>query len=128
MFSEELMKQARGARSVQELRTMANECGFEMSAESAEKYYAALHPHGGEVADDELDNVTGGGCSGDDNKPAALYSVGETVMLASCKDSQLICRKYCTVIKREYKSNEWHYTVDFYGLTREYRESELCSC
>lgn len=96
---------------------------------NADMYNAEqLKKKSGELADDELDNVAGGGCGGDDNKPAALYSVGETVMLASCKDSKLICRKYCTVTKREYKSNEWHYIVDFGGLTKEYRESELCSC
>ena len=40
----------------------AKENGIEMTAEEAQKIFAQLHPQTSELSDDELDNVSGGGC------------------------------------------------------------------
>ena len=62
-FSEELIEKAKQAKSVEELLALAKENGMEMTEEQATAYYAQLSPKSGELADDELDNVAGGGCS-----------------------------------------------------------------
>lgn len=39
-----------------------------MTEESAKAYFDLLHPKTGEMSDDELDNVSGGGCRGNDDR------------------------------------------------------------
>jgi hypothetical protein len=61
---EELDK-AKTASSVVELIAIAKESGRELSKEQAQAYFAQLNPKSGELADEELDNVAGGGaCDG----------------------------------------------------------------
>ena len=59
----ELLEKAKQAKNAEELLTLAKENGMEMTEEQAQAYYAQLHPTSGEIADDELENVAGGGCS-----------------------------------------------------------------
>jgi len=61
-FNEEAIAKAKQAKSVEELLTLAKESGVEMTAEQAQEYYTQLNQKSGELADDELDNVAGGGC------------------------------------------------------------------
>lgn len=86
-FTPEMMEKVRGAKSAEELLAMAKEIGMEdFTEESAKAYFALLQPKSGEVADDELANVTGGGC----------YNKGELVvslMTTACKD-EYVC-KHC---------------------------------
>ena len=60
-LNKELLAKAKNAKTPEELIALANENGTEMTEESAEAYYNLLHPQNGEVSDDELDNVAGGG-------------------------------------------------------------------
>ena len=60
-FDEEAIAKAKQAKSVEELLTLAKESGVEMTAEQAQEYYTQLNLKSGELADDELDNVAGGG-------------------------------------------------------------------
>ena len=62
MTYEELMQKAKQAKSAQELIVLAKENGIEMTEKEAVAYFAQLNKSG-ELADDELDNVSGGGCS-----------------------------------------------------------------
>ena len=62
-FNNELIEKAKGTKSADELLTLAKENGMEMTDEQAKAYYAQLHPASGEIADDELENVAGGGCA-----------------------------------------------------------------
>lgn len=62
MTYEEMILKARRAKSAQELIALAQESGVEMTEESANAYFEQLHRNG-ELSDDELDNVAGGGCS-----------------------------------------------------------------
>ena len=67
-FTAEQMEKAKAAKSVEELLVLAKENGVEMTEEEAGAYYAQLHPTSGEMADDELENVAGGGCHGKDGR------------------------------------------------------------
>ncbi len=63
-INQELLEKAKQAKSVEELLALAKENKIEMTEEGAKAYYAQLHPASGEIADDELENVAGGGCGG----------------------------------------------------------------
>ena len=61
-LTPELIEKAKQAKTAEELATLAKENGAEMTAEEANTYFAKLNPQSGELSDDELDNVAGGGC------------------------------------------------------------------
>jgi len=61
-FNEEILAKAKKLKSVEELLTLAKESGVEMTVEQAQDIFAQLNQKSGELADDELDNVAGGGC------------------------------------------------------------------
>ena len=67
-FSEELIEKAKQAKSVEELLALAKENGMEMTEEQANAYFSQLHPTSGEIADEELENVAGGGCRSGDGR------------------------------------------------------------
>lgn len=75
-FNQELFEKAKQTKSVEELLTLAKENGVELTEEQARAYHAQVNPTSGELSDDELDNVSGGGCgSKEDNgwpQPGAL--------------------------------------------------------
>ncbi len=60
-ITPELIESAKKAKSIEELLALAKENGFELSEEEAKAYYEQFHKTG-EMSDDELDNVAGGGC------------------------------------------------------------------
>lgn len=59
-MNSELIQKAKEAKSAEELMELAKENGREFTLEQAQEYYDRLHSDG-ELADDELDNVSGGG-------------------------------------------------------------------
>ena len=62
MMNEEMIAKAREAKSVEELLELAKASNVELSEEQAKEYFAKLNPTKGELSDDELDDVSGGGC------------------------------------------------------------------
>ena len=76
-ISKELIEKAIQAKTAEELIEMAKADNLELSAEQAAKALAQLNRNG-ELSDEELDNVSGGGC-GDSNKSGDTpkYSVGQ---------------------------------------------------
>lgn len=60
-FTHELIEKAKQAKTAEELTSLAKENGAQLTAEEANTYFAQLH-QSGEISDDELDNVAGGGC------------------------------------------------------------------
>ena len=60
-ISEELMAKARAAKSVEELLALAKENDVELTEEKANYYFQKMN-QSGELEDDELDSVAGGGC------------------------------------------------------------------
>ena len=67
-FNEELLEKAKQTKSVEELLALAKENGMEMTEEQANAYFSQLHPTSGEIADEELENVAGGGCRSGDGR------------------------------------------------------------
>ena len=58
LTAEQLMK-ARSAKSAEELMELAKADGIEVTEEQATEQFTMLHSEG-EIADEELDNVSGG--------------------------------------------------------------------
>ena len=69
-LTNEQLAKATAAKSAEEILALARENGIKLTEEEAAKYFAALHKEG-EIADEELDNVSGG--CGDDG-PRPIYS------------------------------------------------------
>ena len=61
-FTPELIEKAKSAKTPEELMALAKENGMELTEESAKAYFEQLNPKTGELADEELDNVSGGAC------------------------------------------------------------------
>lgn len=61
-MNQELIIKAKAAKSVEELLELAKASNVELSEEQAKDYFAKLNPIKGELSDDELDDVSGGGC------------------------------------------------------------------
>lgn len=59
-LNKELIAKAREAKSPEELLALAKENEIELTEESAAAYFEQLNPKTGELADEELDNVSGG--------------------------------------------------------------------
>ena len=62
-FTQEQKEQAMKAQSPEELLALAKENGVDLTPEAAGAIYAKLQKQG-ELSDEELDNVAGGGCGG----------------------------------------------------------------
>ena len=91
MMSKELFNQAKKAKSIEELMKMAEENGIKMSEEQATEFFAKLSPKEGELSDDELDNVAGGGCK-EEAGSTPKFAIGDLVRssnIRTCYD----CRR-----------------------------------
>ena len=118
-LNKELLAKAKNAKTPEELIALAKENGTEMTEESAEAYYNLLHPQNGEVSDDELDNVSGGGCHTKDGRlvVSALNLCGEW----RCKDDGSMCYVNvrfveCNTCHREAYCNSCQYCTYEKGL------------
>ena len=67
-MNQELVNKARKAESVEELLALAKENGIELTTEQAKVFFAQLNPTKGELSDDELEDVAGGGCFGEEER------------------------------------------------------------
>ena len=81
-MNEEILEKARQAKSAEELIALAKENGEELSEEEAAAYLAQLNKSG-ELSDEELDSVAGGGCHKKDGRLVVSY-------LHSC--DQFVCK------------------------------------
>ena len=82
-YNEETLAKAKQAKSVEELLTLSKESGVEMTAEQARVIFAQLNQKSGELADDELDNVAGGGCH--NGEGYLVVTAGYVCGLWACK-------------------------------------------
>ena len=87
-MNTELIAKAKQAKSPEELMALAKENGIELTEESAQAYFNQLNPKMGELADDELDNVAGGGCH---NGGRLVVSVMHYCDEWRCKDDGSQC-------------------------------------
>lgn len=60
-LTPELIEKAKQAKSPEELLALAKENGIELTEDEAKAYFERLN-QSGELSDEELDNVAGGGC------------------------------------------------------------------
>ncbi|MBQ3507359.1 MAG: Nif11-like leader peptide family RiPP precursor [Clostridia bacterium] len=82
-FAFEMIQKAKAVKTSAELLTLAKENGIEMTEEEAKAYFEQLNPKSGELSDDELKNVSGGGC----------YNKGRLVVTNFHSCDQWICEK-----------------------------------
>lgn len=104
-YTPEMIEKAESAVSADELLALAKENGCEMTEDEAKTYFEQLNPKCGELGDDELDNVSGGGCGSSDSelapKEPQLYA-GQRVLLkepghtfGSCYCRNSVCASPC---------------------------------
>ena len=89
-FSAEMIQKAKGAKSAKELLELAKAEGINITADEAATYFAQLNPKSSELSDNELDNVSGGGCLSD----IPLY-----------KDYSMVQEFFCTNCLRVYSAS-----------------------
>jgi len=79
-----MMEKAKEAKTAAELMELAKAENIELTEKEAQELFTRLHAEG-ELSDDELGNVAGGGCS---ESTALKYNVGDIVALVSkrCPD------------------------------------------
>lgn len=77
-ISKELLEKARTANSAEELLTMAKAESVELTTEEAVQAFAKLNKNG-ELSDEELDNVSGGGCGDPETPGEPKFNVGDRV-------------------------------------------------
>ena len=73
-LNEKLLAKAKEAKTPEELTALAKENSIELTEKEAKAYFEQLHPKTGELSDDELDNVAGGGCHAKDGR--LVVSIG----------------------------------------------------
>ena len=74
-LTSKMKRVAMQAKSVEELLKLAEAYGYEVSKEEAEEIYAELN-QAGELSDEELENVTGGGCYSTDKEGLLIVTAG----------------------------------------------------
>ena len=62
-LTSEMIEKAKAVKSAEELLALAKENNVEMTADEAATYFAQLNPQSGELDDDALNGVAGGGCA-----------------------------------------------------------------
>ena len=67
-MDKNLILKAKEAKSVEELITLSKENGIELNEEDAIMYFEQLNAKKGELSDDELEDVAGGGCFGEEER------------------------------------------------------------
>ena len=93
-LTPELLEKAKLAKSAEELIALAKENGVQLSADEANTYFDELHKSG-EISDDELDNVAGGGCDGDEGEAHDMWDCCEHFVCVECGNDD----PHCNLIK-----------------------------
>ncbi len=77
-MNEELLSKVLKAKNADEILSLANEKGMDLSKEGAEEIFSRYHKNGA-LGDDELDSVAGG-CSDDNNSDSSSkYVLGQNI-------------------------------------------------
>ncbi len=81
-FTPEMIEKAKAAKTAEEILALAKENNMEMTEEEAKAYFEQFHKSG-ELSDDELDNVAGGGCHASDGR--LITTIGNNCSHWHCK-------------------------------------------
>lgn len=76
-----MIEKAKQAKSVEELLALAKGNGVELSEQEANEYFTQLGK-AGELSDEELDNVSGGGCHKNDGR--LIVTIGKLCPYWKC--------------------------------------------
>ena len=117
-FTNEIIEKVKTAKSAEELLAMAKAENIELTEAQAAKAFAELSKNG-ELSDEELDNVAGGGCGGRTPK----FSVNDRVSHKGSDGKEV----YGTVVRIGQEKYYYVYYVVDDGETTEkaYDASEL---
>ena len=119
-ISKELLEKAKMAKTAKELLEMAKAENIELTEEEAAQAFAKMNKNG-ELSDEELDNVAGGGCPGGATPPK--FSVNDRVSHKG-SDGKAVYGTVVLIIPVE--SDYWYLVVDDGDIMgRPYYESEL---
>ena len=112
-INQELLAKAKEAKTVEEFMALAKENNIELTEEKAKEYFSKLHSETGEISDDELDNVSGGGCGGGyvAGRPHPQFGVGESVLYICGWLGGNRITASAKVVKRSYENDAWYYTL-----------------
>ena len=130
-LTPELIEKAKAAQNADELLALAKENNVEMTADEAATCFAQLNPKSGELDEDDLDAVAGGGGCGE--KPTPKFAVGDHVIergLYNC-DGGLFgnCQSRYWVVKAfiDYEDHGIHYrcSCPVCGIVIDISESSL---
>ena len=120
-ISKELIEKAKTAKSAEELLEMAKAENIELTEEEAAQAFAKMNKNG-ELSDEELHNVAGGGCPGGATPPPK-FSVNDRVSHKG-SDGKAVYGTVVLIIPVE--SDYWYLVVDDGDIMgRPYYESEL---
>ena len=103
-FTPEMIEKAKTAASPEELLDLAKANGVDLSADEAAAYFTQLSPRQGELSDDELDCVAGGGC-GSKSSSNANVRYGFDLNLSN----KVYFEPYCPTCRQAYYDGIWHY-------------------
>lgn len=87
-MKKELLQKAKAAKSAEELHALAKAEGMEMTMEEAAEAFHKLNPPLGKLTDEELENISGGGCG---SEPALDFRPNDTVTVIKPLVGLLIC-------------------------------------
>lgn len=100
-FSDELIEKAKQAQNADELLALLKANGMPIGNEEAEKLFTRLNPKQGELSDDELDNVSGGGCGQSNNvKPVNMSDSCPHYLCNDCLGGLNSHKDYCWYVEK----------------------------
>ena len=98
-MNQELLEKVKEAKSAEELLSLAKENGVELTEDEAAGYFAQLHKSG-ELSDEELDNVAGGGCHSKDGRLiVSEFHKCEYAVFTRCTNQSCVTCKYSSYEK-----------------------------
>ena len=100
-----MIEKLKGAKAPEELLDMLKEAEIEISVEEAKMYFDHLNGESGELSDDELDNVSGGGCK---------RASGKTTVTNGCKCFNGHYENNCFWSGMCYEGGTKHYCESYY--------------
>ncbi len=95
-MTNELIAKAKECKSPEELLALAKENNIEMTEEEAKAKFAALNSEG-ELSENELDSVSGGGCESETLSMNRDPEVGEIFTYRVKKDNLFVPMEDCVV-------------------------------
>lgn len=119
-IKKELLELAMKAKSSQEIKELAKENGYDIDDREANFIYEYLHKSG-ELSEDELKNVSGGGCNDSGDTPKFkvsqnVYVNAEVGYWAPCVITWVSTTKKTTGLI--FKDHQFTYNIKFTGKYR----------